>query len=438
MDTRDTPAPAAEAPSRVVVPLDVPSEPLRPVVTTAEALNAAADALAAGTGPVAIDAERASGYRYGAEAYLVQLRRAGAGTFLIDPVPFADLRPVRDALGDTEWVLHAASQDLPCLRALELTPGGELFDTELGARLTGRPRVGLAAITEDLLGLRLAKEHSAVDWSVRPLQPSWLTYAALDVEVLVDLRDALAEELAQQGKLEWARQEFEAVRDAAPAPARQDPWRRTSGSHTLRTARQLAVLRALWNSRDDLARRRDLAPGRVLPDRALVAAAAAMPRTVEELLAVPPFDGPNLRRHAGRWWEAVEAGLSLPDDRLPRQHRTATGPPPPRVWRQKAPHAWERLIAAREHMNRLSQEHRVPVENLLTPDLLRRLCWSPPADVSVDGVGTVLREAGARPWQVELAVPGLSQVLRQHPEPPTSPEPGDGRLLSTTDQVTAQ
>ena len=155
---------------------------------------------------MAVDAERAHGFRYSQRAYLIQLRRAGAGTHLIDPIAFgqpADLS-VRSAtaLADAEWVIHAASQDLPCLYEVGLVPR-TLFDTELAARLLGYPRVALGTMLEELLGVRLLKEHSAADWSTRPLPSEWLNYAALDVELLVELRDRLAAELvaSRQGRL---------------------------------------------------------------------------------------------------------------------------------------------------------------------------------------------------------------------------------------------
>jgi ribonuclease D len=187
----DEAAPAADpAEPSSARPLNFPADGVPDVVADETAYLAAVEALAGGTGPVAVDAERASGYRYGQRAYLVQLRRAGAGTFLIDPVGCPDLHELSAAIEDAEWVLHAASQDLPCLAEIGMHPR-TLFDTELAGRRAGHQRVGLAAITEKLLGYRLEKGHSAVDWSTRPLPEPWLRYAALDVEVLVDLRDAV-------------------------------------------------------------------------------------------------------------------------------------------------------------------------------------------------------------------------------------------------------
>ena len=406
-------APAPEAPL-----LSAPRDGLPALVVTPAGLERAAADLAAGSGPVAVDAERASGYRYGQDAYLVQLRREGAGTVLIDPAAVPDLSPVAAALGDAEWVLHAASQDLPCLAGVSLRPGGELFDTELGARLAGFERVGLAAVVERLLGLRLAKEHSAVDWSTRPLPEPWLVYAALDVEVLVDLRDALAEELERQGKLEWARQEFAAVRDAPPPPPRTDPWRRTSGLHALRGRRSLAAARELWLARDELARRRDTSPGRILPDRAIVSAAQAMPATAADLAALPVFSGPANRRQADRWLSALDRARALPEAELPPHALHGDGPPPPRAWKEKDPEAAERLTRARAALAALAEEHALPVENLVSPDAVRRLCWEPPAgaDATPDAevVAAVLARAGARPWQRELVSAPLAEALVAH------------------------
>lgn len=392
-------------------PLTSPRGGVPEVTDTPAALQAVAQRLAAGTGPVAVDAERASGYRYGQRAFLVQLHRAGTGTLLVDPVPLDDLAVLGEALGDAEWVLHAASQDLPCLAEVGLRPGGDLFDTELAARLAGFEKVGLAAVVERMLGWQLAKEHSAVDWSTRPLPAEWLTYAALDVDVLLDLREALAAELAAQGKSDWAAQEFAAVRDAAPAAPRLEPWRRTSGLHTVRGRRQLAVVRELWQVREEMARRRDLAPGRVLPDRAIVAAAAAMPASVPELTALPVFSGPANRRIAARWFAAVDRARRLSDDELPAPTLASEGPPPARLWKDRNPDAAARLAAARQAVAALSREHAVPVENLLQPDLLRRLCWEPPEPAGPQDVAERLRAGGARPWQVSLLAGPLAEAL---------------------------
>ncbi|SFP50417.1 ribonuclease D [Geodermatophilus dictyosporus] len=395
----DVPDDGSEYPAPT--PLLAPRDGLPPVIDTPGALIGYADALRAGSGPVAVDAERASGYRYGQRAYLVQLRRAGAGTGLVDPVPLGDLSAVQDAIAGEEWVLHAASQDLPCLAEVGMVPA-RIFDTELAARLAGLPRVGLGAVVESLLGYSLQKGHSAADWSTRPLPEEWLVYAALDVEVLVDLRDALAAILEEQGKTEWARQEFAAVLAAGPPPPRQDPWRRTSGVHGLRNRRQLGMLRSLWQARDDLARRRDVAPGRVLPDSAMVSAVQADPQTEAALLELPVFRGRANRKLVGTWFGALTRGRALPDDELPPHSRAGDGPPPANRWADRDPAAATRLQAARTALAELSQKHAVPVENVLSPDLVRRLMWVPPEPRDPATIAAALRAGGAREWQVEL------------------------------------
>ncbi|MFI5686544.1 ribonuclease D [Streptomyces sp. NPDC051636] len=392
------------------IPLLEPREGIPPVIADDTALAEVVAAFAGGSGPVAVDAERASGYRYGQRAYLVQLRREGAGTALIDPVACPDLSGLGEALSDAEWVLHAATQDLPCLREIGMIPS-RLFDTELAGRLAGFPRVGLGAMVEGVLGFVLEKGHSAVDWSTRPLPEPWLRYAALDVELLVDLRDALEKELDRQGKLEWARQEFDAIVAAPPAEPRKDPWRRTSGMHKVRRRRQLAVVRELWQTRDRIAQRRDVSPGKVLSDAAIVEAALALPANVHALAALNGFGHRMGRRQLEQWQAAVDRAKALTDGQLPQPGQPVVGPPPPRAWADKDPAAAARLSAARAAVSSLAERLNMPQENLIAPDTVRRLCWEPPKAVDEETVGAALAGFGARPWQVELVTPVLVAAL---------------------------
>jgi ribonuclease D len=391
-----------------------PADGVPPVVDTDEALAAAVARLAAGSGPVAIDAERASGYRYGQRAYLIQLRRAGSGTMLIDPIPLTRLDSVQEVIGDAEWILHAAHQDLPCLAEIGLHPA-RVFDTELASRLAGLERVGLASVVELLLGFTLEKGYSAADWSTRPLPQDWLRYAALDVELLIELRELLGADLERQGKLGWAEQEFAAAVNAQPKPAPAEPWRRTSGIHRVRSRRQLALVRALWFARDERARSRDIAPGRVLPDAAIVAAALAAPKTQEALAALPVYSGPRMRRTIDIWWQALSAAAALPDSQLPGPP-ASTGLPPAGRWSDRDPAAALRLAATRAVLRTLAASHNLPVENLLEPALQRRLAWSPPESITAESIAGALTASGARPWQVELSTDVLIEAL-SNPEP---------------------
>ncbi|MBE9373037.1 ribonuclease D [Saccharopolyspora sp. HNM0983] len=392
--------------------LTEPAGGVPPVIDAPQALRAAADELAGGSGPVAVDTERASGYRYSQRAYLVQVRREGVGTFLVDPIALnGDLQPLVSALDGTEWVLHAASQDLPCLAELGLRPE-RLFDTELAGRLAGFERVSLGTLVERMLGYQLEKGHSAADWSKRPLPQDWLVYAALDVELLVALRAAMHDNLEQQGKLAWAREEFESVRTAEPPAARSEPWRRTSGIHRVRSPRQLAAVRALWQTRDAYAQERDLAPGRVLPDSSIVQAAQANVQDEAELTALPVFGGKQQRRRAAMWMQALRTARRLSAEELPAAAGPSDGPPPTNRWADRDPDAAARLSAARTALATIAEHNALPVENLLLPDLLRRVCWAPPADTSIEGVSAVLRDRGAREWQIGLTADALSSALQ--------------------------
>ncbi|GAA4025098.1 ribonuclease D [Allokutzneria multivorans] len=406
----DPASPAAEP-----VPLTRPAEGVPPVVETLPALRAAVAKLAAGHGPYAVDTERASGYRYSQRAYLVQLRREGAGSVLVDPIPLGkDIDLLGELINGADWVLHAASQDLPCLAELDLRPGG-LFDTELAGRLCGFERVALGALVERLLGYRLEKGHGAADWSRRPLPEEWLSYAALDVELLVELRNRLEKELIAQDKLDWALEEFEAVRTAPPPGPRAEPWRRTSGIHKLRSPRQYAAARSLWQARDGLARQRDIAPGRVLPDAAIVEAALNDPPSERELLGLPVFRGRAQRRQVDIWAGALREARELPKSELPDPSPPHDGPPPPNRWAERDPAAAARLQAARGALTERSKELRMPVENMLQPELVRRLCWQPPADATEDAVREALAKGGARNWQIGLTSGLLVTALQATP-----------------------
>lgn len=368
------------------------------VIDDGEGLAEAARRLADGTGSAAVDVERASGFRYSQRAYLVQVFRRGAGVFLFDPPVIGDFTALEEAIGAEEWVLHAASQDLPSLRELDLEPAS-IFDTELAARLLGHERVGLGAVVEDTLGITLAKAHSASDWSTRPLPQSWLEYAALDVEHLVDVRDALAAELAEQGKAEFAAEEFRAVLERVPKPPREEPWRRLSGLHTVRGRRSLAVARALWQARELYAQEQDVSPGRLVPDRALVAAVLADPASKQDLARVRDFTGRASRSEIDRWWAAIEAGRVVDD--LPSERGSGGDSlPPPRAWADRNPDADARLKSARPRVEERAAQLRMPTENLLTPELLRRVAWAPPADLTAEAIGDALAALGARPWQI--------------------------------------
>ncbi len=396
-----------------LTPLDHPTDGVPTVIESAAGLEHAAAEIAAGAGPIAVDAERASGYRYSARAYLIQLRREGAGSFLIDPIGIdvPAFEPLADALDGPEWILHSADQDLPGLAELGLVPA-RIFDTELAGRLCGFERVGLAAMVANTLGYELKKGHGAADWSQRPLPHEWLVYAALDVELLIELRERMGAELAEQGKSDWAAEEFDYERTKPPPRFNPERWRRTSNIQTVRKPRQLAAVRELWHARDEIARTRDIAPGRILPDAAIIAAANGDPQSAEELRKLPVFGSSRQRRYLSNWLNALNRARRLDEDALPPMALPQTGPPPANRWSRRNPEAAERLAAARAELTALSEEIKVPLENLLSPELVRRLCWDwVPRSNAEEFIHDFLGASGARNWQRELTAGRLAKAL---------------------------
>lgn len=386
-----------------------PRQPMR-VVSSVSSWHDTIDDLGRGTGPLAIDVERASGFRYSQRAYLVQIYRRGSSNFLVDPLEVPDLSDLTRHFSGEEWVFHAASQDLPSLRELGVEPVN-IFDTELGARIAGLPRVGLQGVVEDILGLSLKKAHSAADWSTRPLPEEWLHYAALDVELLPDLREGIHALLEKANKLDVAREEFDAVLSFSPPERPAEAWRRLSGLHQVRGARALAVARELWLAREEYAKETDTAPGRLIPDRSIIAVAIEKPESKGGLAGLKSFQGRASRKELDRWWRAIERGLVTDD--LPALRGQSTSLPPPRAWLDKAPDAHRRYVIARDLITRVAESLTIPLENVLTPDHLRRVCWAPDDESSPNALDAQLQGLGARRWQRDVVVPLLVEAFSQ-------------------------
>ena len=413
------------------IPLLVPAGGTPPVINSDAGLKTAIKELAAGSGPFAVDAERASGFRYSARAYLIQIKRSGGGLHLIDPIPFglnnALIASLDELLNTDEVILHASTQDLPCLREIGINPM-KLFDTELGGRIAGLPRVGLGPLLESLMGVTLAKEHSAADWSTRPLPQEWLTYAALDVELLVELRDAMYKILKSAGKLQWAEQEFASILKAPPPPPRIDPWRRTSGMHKIKRRDHLAIIRELWITRDELASAQDIAGGKLLNDSAIIELCLAAPLTKKELeKALRPI-GLRARwlENSTIWLEAIARAVALPEAEWPAMRTQSDALPPIKLWRERFPEKFAPLSHARALIEAIATHNSIPVENLISPESIRRICWSPPSGSTSTrdeaAVGLALAALGARPWQIDLVAGALADALLER-EPLVIEEP---------------
>ena len=359
--------------------------------------------------PYAIDAERASGFKYSQRAYLLQISSATSDIYLIDPTSIKDLTPLRQLLNNKSWILHAATQDLPCLFELELKPG-EIFDTELAARLLSLPHVGLGGLLEDELQITLDKEHSAADWSKRPLPQDWLVYAALDVEFLHQLRKSLTQKLIDNNKFEIAQQEFRALCSWQSPGLRNDPWRRTSGMHEVRGGQDSAIVRQIWLKRDEIAQQRDIAAGRVLNDAGIVEIAAKKPKTVQELKDLASIKYRPAKNDAEIWFEQLQIALQLGPDQWPVKQKGTESYPAPKSWLEKRPEAYHRLQFVKAQLHKLSEELLIPVEHLCSPDLVKKWCWDKPTD-QLETINEWLISQGARDWQAQNLAPVLLSSL---------------------------
>lgn len=385
--------------------VDESREPLRPVVSDDAALDELLDKVGAASGPVAFDVERAHGYRYWPKAYLFQLRRGDAGTWLIDPTKFSNeqLAQLTAVTGDAEWIIHAASQDLPSMFEAGVVPP-RVFDTELAARLLGKPGVSLGALLSDELDIQLRKAHSTVNWATRPLKTSWLNYAALDVDFLAELRDVLETQLAELKRTQWALEEFdwELQQFAREPEPRVDPWRRLSRITSIRHPRGLALARELWLERDAVAQRRDRPPTHILPDAAIVGLANRIgrdkPVSRDSLMEDQGFRKPPGVRYLDHWVRAVERFNQLnPSQFPPKRPPGKQGLPHPRNWDRTNPEAAERWEQARPAVDEMACDIGIQPSLLAPPTPLKQVLWRHPHPTEAHMI-----KAGMRPWQADL------------------------------------
>jgi len=394
--------------------------------------------LTGGTGPIAIDAERASGFKYSSRAYLIQLNRRNGGLHLLDPIALQNsplIAKLSDLISQNESIIHASSQDLPCLREFGIHPK-KLFDTELGARIAGFPKVGLAPLCENLLEISLAKEHSAVDWSIRPLRNEWLDYAALDVAVLIDLRDKVEAALRDSNKLAWAEEEFAASLKAELLKPRPEPWRRTSGMHQIRSRFELAIIRSLWQARDEIAKDIDLAPGRLLNDAVIIELARNKPKKREEFLDLPIVKM-RIRSeiqisYIDRWLSVLNEAYDISEENWPEMRARGDSLPAPRIWREKFPIANAQLQHVRRNLTEISEKYSIPQENLLSPEILKRVIFNSGkeevmsySESQVSEIRSKLRELGARNWQVDIVADAIARAKSESLPPPVAIDPAE-------------
>ena len=352
---------------------------------------------------LAVDAERASGFRYSQRAYLVQFATSKQ-IFLIDPTCFSEteLAELARVVSAKTWLLHSATQDLPCLAEIGILPI-DIFDTELAARLCGFEKFGLGSLALELLDFEMAKEHSAADWSIRPIKQEMLIYAALDVDVMHELHEKLQQKLEELERQDWAKAEFEKLLKFKPKPAAKEAWRNLPGISKVKDKRRLQIAAALYSVRDEIARAQDIAPGRLIPDRSIMAAVNQLPTSKKDLASNREFQGRASRSMLTEWWDAIanSTSLEISEVELDPNHI-----PNHRSWEKRFPEAHVRLQAVRPLLAEKALELAIAPEILLSPDTMRRVCFEPQSNIRQQ-----LVELGARPWQIQLTLDLIEQGL---------------------------
>lgn len=355
---------------------------------------------------VGVDAERASGFKYGQDAYLVQLI-VEQKAYLLDPTGLstASLNELAIQLNSKEWILHSATQDLPCLNALGFYPRS-LFDTEVAAKLLGFEKFGLASIVQEIEGIELKKEHSAADWSMRPLTNEMLEYAAQDVYFLLSLRNELWSRLEQAKRTEFAVEEFAHLLKFKPKDPGPNPWRRVSGIHALTKPSQLARLREMWLVRDAYAKENDIAPGRVVSDRSLSHAASKDYKSLAEMKSDKQFHGRLLPKLYNQLFEAYIAALNT--EMPPLREATGETIPHHKNWQKLKPEVDARYKKLKELLAQAHEETGIPIESFMSPAVIREALWK---EIQPESLEEFFRASGAREWQLGFVLPLIRDLF---------------------------
>jgi ribonuclease D len=350
----------------------------------------------AGARRLALDCEAAGFHRYSDRLCLLQLSTERS-TWVIDPLAFDPAELLREALErpDVAVVMHGADFDLRLLRRdLDIGLQG-LFDTQIAAQLLGEDGLGLSALLESRLGVRLSKKYQRADWAERPLSEAMLEYAADDTRYLLRLADILAGELADARRAEWAREECLALERAADgaggASEPEDPVVRVRGAQRL-SARQVTALREALEWRDEIARSRDRAPFRIVSDGPLIEAVAAAPREPRELSAIKGFPARMAQEEGADLVRRLQRVASLPDEKLrpyPKRPSGRPGRPTPEVEELA-----ERLKKIR---NRRASEVGLPKGTLLANAVVLDIARAAPT--SFEELVTI---EGMRRWKAEI------------------------------------
>jgi ribonuclease D len=350
---------------------------------------------------LAVDTEAASFHRFLDRVYLLQVSSRDE-TAVVDPLAVDGLTPLAQVLADpaVEIVFHDADYDLRLLDREYGFRATNIFDTRVAAQLLNEPGVGLAALLEKYLGVRLDKRFQRADWSARPLSPEMLEYAASDTHHLLKLRDILEGQLEARGRLAWAQEEFALLEDIRWSPSEGEPgYLRLKGAKALK-GRELAILRELYEWREGVAQRTDRATFRILNNEPMLTMSRQPPTDMAALKAIPGIGGDQAERRGREILAAVKRGLEIPERDLPRVER-----PPRRAYDPAFEARLERLKAVR---NQLATRLDLAPGVLCPNGTLEAIARTNPT--SLEGLGALPE---LRRWQLREIGPELLAAVRE-------------------------
>lgn len=329
-----------------------------------------------GESTLALDTEASSFHRFHERIGLVQLSDR-KDTWLLDPLALPDMGALGKLLGTegNETVIHDADYDLRLLKRMYGFRVRHIFDTLIAAELVNEPELGLASLMKKHFNIQLDKRYQKADWTKRPLTQGMLEYAAMDTRNLIALRDVLAKQLNDLGRMTWAEEEFGLLTEI-PFQAHDDQtpgFLRIKGAKALRP-KELAILRELHAWRDSVAARIDRAPFMVLGNEVMLALSRQPVSSPAQLAALKGIGPSIMEKHAADILAAVERGLAVPKEQWPRMER-------PKRW-PRDPAFDERFKRLKTVRDELAARYELRPGIIAANQLLTDIARSRPADMA--------------------------------------------------------
>ena len=352
---------------------------------------------------IALDTEADSFHHYRPKVCLIQLS-FDQKTYIVDPLAPIDIPALLETLADKELIIHDAGYDLRMLGGdYGFKPQNGVFDTMLAAALTGMKNVGLSALLEHVLDLKVAKHNQKADWSKRPLAPHLLQYAAEDTASLMQVKSYLVDRLSELGRTDWHTESciaaVEAAQNLKDAADPDTEWR-IKGTGEL-SFKEMAFLRQLWYWRENIAKQTNIAPFMICRNEEMIKLAQWAARRKKAIEDESKFPIRHKSNKSKTLLKALQEAQALPPDQWP-------GPRKSDPSKRLSNTIRNTVNDLKAECETIAAEHDLPLNLIASRAALTRIVLDNATTLEKIQKKNILLN-----WQANLLIPAIGKVLNQ-------------------------